>query len=167
MNIGWAYIYLPILFLFLSKKTFRRQEKSLQSNSVETIATLPEIGYFGTIKYLVSQIGIKTLTAMIISTPYHLLHSEILLVRGHLCLYDVLGLSLGFLCYHVKRKLKKNVINIIITRNRLRRCGRIAKHWQLLKTECHRQRSRLKELMKVHLHLMCERVLYHGLGTIK
>ena len=31
----------------------------------------------------------------------------------------------------------------------------------------HRQRSRLKELMKVYLHLKCERVIDHGVGTMK
>ena len=29
------------------------------------------------------------------------------------------------------------------------------------------QRSRWKQLMKVYLHLMCERVIDHGLGTMK
>ena len=31
----------------------------------------------------------------------------------------------------------------------------------------HKQRSRWKELIKVYLHLICERVNDHGLGTMK
>ena len=30
-----------------------------------------------------------------------------------------------------------------------------------------RQRSQLKELIKVYLHLKCERVIDHGVGTMK
>ena len=36
-----------------------------------------------------------------------------------------------------------------------------------LQGQGYRQRSRWKELMKVYLHLVCERVNDHGLGTIK
>ena len=36
-----------------------------------------------------------------------------------------------------------------------------------LQGQGHRQRSRWKQLMKVYLHLMCERVIDHGLGTMK
>ena len=36
-----------------------------------------------------------------------------------------------------------------------------------LQGQGHRQRSRWKHLMKVYLHLMCERVIDHGLGTMK
>ena len=38
-----------------------------------------------------------------------------------------------------------------------------------LQGQGHRQRSQWKQLMKVylHVHLMCERVIDHGLGTMK
>ena len=36
-----------------------------------------------------------------------------------------------------------------------------------LQGQGHRQRSRWKELTKVYLHLMCEKVIDHGLGTMK
>ena len=36
-----------------------------------------------------------------------------------------------------------------------------------LQYQGHRQRSQWKQLMKLHLHLMCERVIDHGLGTMK
>ena len=36
-----------------------------------------------------------------------------------------------------------------------------------LQGQDHRQRSQWKQLMKVYLHLMCERVIDHGLGTMK
>ena len=51
--------------------------------------------------------------------------------------------------------------------------GRIVKHWHFtlkfwnLQGQGHRQRSQWKQLMKVYLHLMCERVIDHGLGTVK
>ena len=36
-----------------------------------------------------------------------------------------------------------------------------------LQGQGHKQRSQWKELMKVYLHLMCERVIDHCLGTMK
>ena len=36
-----------------------------------------------------------------------------------------------------------------------------------LQGQGHRLRSQWKQLMKVYLHMMCERVIDHGLGTMK
>ena len=37
----------------------------------------------------------------------------------------------------------------------------------IIQGQGHRQRSRWKELIKVYLHLKCERVIGHGVGTMK
>ena len=38
---------------------------------------------------------------------------------------------------------------------------------RILQGQCHRHRSQLVELIKVYQHLKCERVIDHGVGTMK